>query len=108
MDEYVEALIAAKAKIVSDVEETTFSVVGPLMARRFGLNGNRLRSVVAWARLQEGYVIRRLELMRSDQGKQNHFRVKVLTKESTTYQEVWQNRDKILQTWIEAQLTDKN
>lgn len=93
------------------VDEKQFIYVGRGAEKDLGITWTRFRLIVHTLLEEEEYNKHYLKLERPDAIDPENpamIVIKVLTKDSVTYQEVWNNRDKILKMWADAQLNTKN
>jgi tRNA G26 N,N-dimethylase Trm1 len=100
--ELVETLNKAMATLKSEIDEKDFAYVGAGAEDRLGLTKARLRLVIA-ALKDEGYLIHYMEAERPGTDIAEMVVVKVLTASDTSFKDVWQNRDKIMKLWLDAQ-----
>lgn len=96
-----------EAKLIEEVAEKNFVYVGSGAERRFDLPRVEFNSVVDRLKV-EGYLLHFLEVARPDSEDGSLIVIRVLTASTTTYQEVWRNRDKIVKMWRDAQILGKN
>lgn len=102
-----EILLRTKLTLSDEVRANGYVYVGPNAERRFDLNRVRFNSIIAMLQ-EDGYVAHYVELEKPGTETSEVVLIKVLAAAGTSHQEVWQNRDKILKLWQNAQPTDRS
>lgn len=92
-----DILKKVRGELEQKVAKEKFVYVGPGAEVRFGTTAGRLRNVLAWLK-EEGYSVHYLRGKdRTGTTEVDTNAIKVLTASSVSYQEIWENREKIRQ-----------
>lgn len=96
------ALVRVQEQLKEEVAKKSYVFAGPGAERQYNLSRIRFNAVISWLSQEETYEIHYIEMGKPDDEDATVI-VKILTRKNTPYQEVWQNRDKILKMWVDAQ-----
>lgn len=102
-----EIILEVRTRLADTIREMGFAYIGPNAERQFNLNRLRFNSIVLHLK-EDGYVSHYLELEKPNTETSEMILVKVLAPAGTTPQDAWNNRDKILKMWADAQIPSKS